>query len=116
MRFSLVGLFPFDEAFSGRIWEREEILSINSRNLNEITNVVGIFHHRQLDTPDQPCKKHWREEHLSGQEHRFGVGRRPSGVRISILVWGSREYLCVVFLAVIRSESLSESRLRCIYT
>ena len=41
------------EGFFGVVFgEVEGTLSVNSRYLNESTNMVGIFHHRQLDAFD----------------------------------------------------------------
>ena len=66
--------------------EKEETLSVNSRALNESTNVVGIFRHRQLDALIDPVKNTEEKENQSGQEHRCGAGRRFSAMRISILI------------------------------
>ena len=52
---------------------------------------------------------------LSDQEHRCGVGQKPSDMRISILVGRKqRKSLCVVVSVIIKSEL--PSQWKCIYT
>jgi len=51
--FFLDGVISVWQGFSRKgLRKGEEILSIDSKDLNETTNVVGNFYHRQLDAPD----------------------------------------------------------------
>ena len=84
---AIVGEAICGEIFGVVFGEGEQILNLNSRDLYESTNVMGNFCHRQLDALIDPAKNTQKKEHLSYQEHRCGVGRRSSSVRISILIW-----------------------------
>ena len=51
----------FEEGFLGKCLakgEGEGTLSVYVRALKESTNVVEIFHHKQLHAPDRICRKH----------------------------------------------------------
>ena len=52
VRAVVVGEVIYGEIFRVVFDEGEENLSVYSRDLNESTNVVGIFHHRRSEAPD----------------------------------------------------------------
>ena len=45
--------------------------------------------HKRLDAPRSNLPEHTEKGHFSGQEHRYGAGLRPSGVKISR--WNDRK-------------------------
>ena len=99
----------FEEGLFGKCLPKGETLSVYSRALNISTNVVGIFRHKRLDSPDRICQKHKKEMHFSSQEHQYGADQKPSGVRINILVGRKqRECLSMVIFVMIKSESLRD--------
>jgi len=96
----IIGETIWEEIFREVYGKMEETLSVYSRDLNESTNVVGIFNYRQLNAPDWSGQETYKKEKcLSGQEYQYDAAQKSSSVRISIIVERSKEntYVCSVF-------------------
>ena len=61
---SLVGPFLFGEVFWGRVWEREEILSVDSRALNENTKIWRKVLEKIIHTTNYKWVDKWKQSQI----------------------------------------------------